>query len=442
MRLAILLSLPVVCAAQLVGPQPDGTIMLNTGWRVKPAGTSIALSTMPMSRVLSPDKQFLYVMNGGYQPPSISVVDTRAKSEIQRVNLTNAWRGLALNADGSVPYAALGPLMKISRFRVSNGRLTHDGDIDLSVQAKTGEAHMLGDMVIASSGERLIVADSPQNKVFVLRLPAGTVERTISTGATPYAVLLDPADQDLLWVSHWTGSSVGAFSISTGEPQATIPTGPHPSELAWVGSRLAVAAANTNQVEFYEKRKAGWRATELVNLAFTPKQPVGMTPSALALSPDGKTLLTVCSDANTVAVVDVGGKRVRVAGYLPAGWYPTGATWVDKQVIVLNGRGSRSLPNPNGPNPVKRVPGRPSPPDLQYVLRIQTGSAQFIDPWDDAVLAGYTKLVQSLSPWRDALLTNAGAPPDNPVPDRPGAPSPIKHVILLMKENRTYDQVL
>lgn len=419
---------PILILAQMIGPQPGGATLLNTGWRIQPAGVSVPVGTLPMSRVASADGKSLFVLNGGFQPPSISVLDAVGHAELQRVPLPNSWRGLALTADGHTLYASLGPLLKVARFTVdSAGKLTAAGEFDLTkIASEAGQSHLLGDLLLV--GDKLLVTDLPRNLVHVVRLSDGRVDRSIVTGSGPYSLLADPKEPDHVWISHWTGASIGSYRISTGQALTTIITGAHPTEMAWVGSRLAVTTANTNHVEFYGKRQNAWKPSETVNLAFTPKQPVGMTPSAIALSPDGKTLAAVCSDANTVALIDVSKTPVRVSGFLPAGWYPTGAAWVaDGQLAILNGRGGGSKPNPGGPQP-SVTPKDPT--KVEYVLRIQNGTVQFVAPWDAAGLKAHSDRVLSLTPYRDAVL------------QRKPLPVPIKHVILLMKENRTYDQVL
>ncbi len=84
---------------------------------------------------------------------------------------------------------------------------------------------------------------------------------------------------------------------------------------------------------------------ESINIAMTPRQPLGMTPSALGLSADGKRLFVACSDANAAAVVDVGEARSRVEGFIPTGWYPTAVrALANGTLVVLNGKGLRSYP--------------------------------------------------------------------------------------------------
>jgi hypothetical protein len=76
------------------------------------------------------------------------------------------------------------------------------------------------------------------------------------------------------------------------------------------------------------------------------------------------------------------------------------------------------------------------------VARIQTGTASVIEPFDDEQLGNYSETVMRNSPYRDERLENAGVPAGNVIPTRPGGPTPIEHVIYVVKENRTYDQVL
>jgi hypothetical protein len=118
-----------------------------------------------------------------------------------------------------------------------------------------------------------------------------------------------------------------------------------------------------------------------------------------------------------------------VLGFVPTGWYPTAAAALaDGRLVVLNGKGSRSYPNPKGPNPSLKQ----SNLSIQYVAHIQTGSASFIPALTDDSLSSYTAEVKSNSPYTDEKLDS------NPA----GIPAAIQHVIYIVKENRTYDQVL
>ena len=205
-------------------------------------------------------------------------------------------------------------------------------------------------------------------------------------------------------------------------------------------------AANTNNVyTIGVTDNKDLHGLETINVAMTPLQPLGMTPSALAMSPDFSKLYVVCSDANVVAAVDVTEPRSHVLGFIPAGWYPTAAKALsDGRLVVLNGRGFRSYPNPNGPGP-----NRPADPltsgrnGVQYVGAIQTGTASIIPTITDDAIDSYTKQAIANSPYNDAKLDDLGPlPKPSAIPTAPGGPTPIEHVIYIVKENRTYDQVL
>jgi phospholipase C len=165
----------------------------------------------------------------------------------------------------------------------------------------------------------------------------------------------------------------------------------------------------------------------------TPNQPLGMTPSALGLSPDGKRLYVACSDGNVAAVVDVSGERSRVDGFIPSGWYPTAVRALPSGTLVLiNGKGVKSYPNPNGPSPrTREEPVHGGVREPGYVAYLQTGTASWIAPFTDQQLADWTKKAMSLSPYRDTKLEEAST-----------FPTAIQHVLYIEKENRTYDQVL
>jgi DNA-binding beta-propeller fold protein YncE len=445
---------------QTVGPTGDGGFLLNTGWRIRPAGQNIPLSTLPMSQVLSPDGRMLAILNGGYQAASVSLVDMETSREAVRATIGDGWRGLAFSSDGSRLYAGNGARGSLTEFRVSGATLAVERKIDLYPGEPAGVPHLIGEMV--AQKDRLLVADGEQAKVLVVDTEAGKVLNSIAVARNPYSMLLSP-DGASVFVSSWSTAQINEYRLSDGRELSRINVGPHPTEMLWLpapgapaardgdgddddrkpaGSspRLAVACANTNAVYITVKENGAWRVKEKVNVALTPRQPAGMTPSALSLSPDKRRMYVACSDANAVAVTDVTGSATKVLGFVPTGWYPTAVRALkDSRLLVLNGKGMGSHPNPDGPNPFRW----PTPaPKKEYVAAIQEGSALMIPNFGDKELEAYTKTVMQNSPYRDSLLDKAEVAKGNPVPDVPGGPTPIKHVILLMKENRTYDQVL
>jgi DNA-binding beta-propeller fold protein YncE len=446
---------------QTVGPTGDGGFVLNTGWRIRPAGRNIPLSTLPMSQVLSPDGRMLAILNGGYQAASVSLVDTETSREVTRAIIGDGWRGLAFSRAGDRLYAGNGARGSLTEFSVSGATLTVQRKIDLYPGESVGVPHLIGDIV--AQEDRLLVADGEQAKVLVVDTAEAKVVSSIPVARNPYSMLLSP-DGSSLFVSSWSTAQIKEYSLSDGRELASIDVGAHPTELLWLPApehhaprdqdgndddddkpantspRLAVACANTNSVYITTRENGKWRVKEKVNVALTPRQPAGMTPSSLSLSPDKRRIYVACSDANAVAVTDVTGPASKVLGFIPTGWYPTAVRALrDGRLLVLNGKGMGSHPNPDGPNPFRW----PTPaPKKEYVAAIQEGSALIVPNFGDKELEAYTKTVMQNSPYRDSMLEKAEIVKGNPVPDTPGGPTPIKHVILLMKENRTYDQVL
>jgi DNA-binding beta-propeller fold protein YncE/phospholipase C len=438
---------------QWAGRQADGSYLLNTGWSVKPAGKQVPLDTFPMASALTPDGKTMFVLNGGYNPPSISVVDTAAMRETSRAKVADGWLGLAVAPGGKKIYVGGGAKAAIFEF-------DFDGELKPARTLPTAEQptnqDFIGDVAVSADGRFLFAADLFHDQVLVFNLSTARLIEKFKTGRRPYRILFHP-DGKSFFVSSWADGAVGQYDAATGNRLGLIRLGPHTTDMVWRDvkdekpaegapwkARLFVTAGNTNNVFVVGVGEdKSMRLVETINVALTPSHRLGMTPSGVAVSADGSTLYTVCSDANTVAVADIREARSRVLGFLPVGWYPTAArALADGRLVVFNGRGERSYPNPNGPNPARRAaPSHLGPEAVQYVGRIQTGSASVIDPFSTEQLETYTKLVYDLSPYRDRNAVDRWTAGDTWLYTTPAQKSPIEHVIYIVKENRTYDQV-
>jgi DNA-binding beta-propeller fold protein YncE len=442
-ELAVLVS-SAPAPREQVGPLPGGGFLLNSGWRIEPAGMQVPVDTFPMSSALSPDGRYLLVLNGGYNPPSISVIDTTTTQELGRTPVADGWLGLAFTPKGDRVYVGGGSRAAVFEFTFANGALQPARTFP--IVAKPTNRDFIGDVALSPDGRLIYAADLYHDLIHVINPQSGMVIEHYKTGRRPYRILFPPDGKSFL-VTHWADGTLGKYDAASGSPLATVRVGPHPTDMLWhTGkveaaegevpwvARLFVAASNTNNVYTFGVNDTGdITPVESINTAMTPRQPVGMTPSALSVSADGKHLYVVCSDANAVAVVDISQLRSRVTGFIPSGWYPTAVRGLrDGRIAVLNGRGLRSYPNPqNGPNPTKRPePLHAGVAAPAYVAHMQTGTVSFVDRPSDNDLANYSKQVLANSPYRDDKLDTA-----NPLP-------PIEHVIYIVKENRTYDQVL
>jgi hypothetical protein len=297
-------------------------------------------------------------------------------------------------------------------------------------------------------GRLLYACDLYHDSITVVNPQSGMVIEHFKTGRRPYRILFHP-DGKSFFVTSWADGTMHRHQTSNGQQLQSVHLGAHPTDMVWrdrapgsgEGSegewkaRIFVSAANTNNVYAVAvpDGSGDLRAVETINISSTPHHPLGMTPSALALSADKTKLYVVCSDANAAAVVDVTDARSHVLGFIPTGWYPTAArALADGRLVILNGLGSRSYANPNGPNPtVRAAPVHEGTPAIEYVGRIQTGSASIIPIVTGDALKSYTADVLSNSPYNDEKLEAEPA----------GIP-PIEHVLYIVKENRSYDQVL
>jgi len=423
------------------GVQGNGVTLLPSGWNVSPAGRHALIGPMPLAMTLSPDGRYLVVSNNGWSKPTLTIFDTERFYVVGKVAVDHAWLGLAWHPDGTRLYSSGAAADAVNELTWSPGQLKPARTLALVPAApkrKLSDAGFVGGIAVASNGSRLFAVQVLGEQLVAVNLPTGRVLRRVRLDAEPYTCLLS-ADGRTLFVSLWGGARIVAFDTVTLEKTGEIEVGEHPNAmvLSRDGARLLVACANTNAVWVVDVRSL--KAVEQIGVALYPEAPVGTTPNALALSPDGATLLVANADNNTVAVVDVGRPGAsEVEGFVPAGWYPTGVAFdrSGKRFFVLNGKGLVSAPNARGP-----FPGD-TDGEGRYTGNMFQGTLSLVDLPGDETLAAMTRRVRELTPYRDAhRLTPAGVPADSPVPARVGAPSPIKYVFYVIRENRTYDQV-
>jgi DNA-binding beta-propeller fold protein YncE len=441
-----------------VGPLEGGGYLLNSGWRLQPAGRQVPLDTFPMSSTLSRDGKYLLVLNGGYKPPSVSVLRVDTMEETGRVPVADGWLGLTFSSDGKKVYVGGGSRSAVFEFSWTDGKLEPARTFTIVPEDKRGPTDFIGDVAVSPDGRMLYAAGLYHNAVHMINLQSGRAIEKFETGRRPYRILFHP-DGKSYFVSSWADGSLYHHDANNGQRLGVVRLGQHPTDIVWrarkadekseeqadLTGRLFVSAANTNNVYVVGVSESkDLKMIESINVAMTARQPAGMTPTALAMNADQSKLFVACSDANATAVVDISEERSEVLGFVPTGWYPTAVrSLADGRLVVLNGRGLRSFPNLKGPNPtVRPAPLHLGGAAVEYVARLQTGSASVIDPFNDEALDKYTKTVLQNSPYRDEKLDRLQIPQGNPVPARLGDTSPIRNVIYIVKENRTYDQVL
>jgi DNA-binding beta-propeller fold protein YncE len=453
--LAIVLVSGASMAQRASSPPPKpgyvggGITLLPNGWKISPAGRHMTIGHLPLNMVLSPDGKSLVVTNNGYLAPTLRVVNLEQESVSSVVTLTDAWLGLVWHPDGRRIFSSGAASNSVLELAWANSALKPSSTIPLargSARPADGinrpaptEQSFIGGVAVSPDGKRLFAVHVFGQVLSMVDLATGLVRSSIDLPAEPYTCLVSP-DGSTLFVSLWGGAKILMYDANTLAPKGDIAVGEHPNAMAVTadGKRLFVACANTNAVWVVDP--AAGKATEQISMSLFPNAPNGSTPNAVALSPDGTHLAVANADNNTVAYVDISKPGdSHVSGFIPTGWYPTSVLFSKDgaQLYVLSGKGLTSGPNPRGAQPGV------SSADGQYSGAMLTGSLSIVKTPDTETLQRYTQMVYALTPYTDATrLAPASAPAASPIPRRVGDPSPIKHVFYIIRENRTYDQIL
>jgi YVTN family beta-propeller protein len=383
---------------------------------------------------LSPDGRTLLVSNDGQATQSLQVVDPRTSAVRQTLaygSPASLFQGLAFSPDGGTAFAAGGGDEKIHTYQVRNGLLTETAPIQLPRTDPAGRPVNLfpAGIDVTPDGRRLVIADHLADAVSVVELATGAVS-TVPAGHTPLAVTLAP-DGRTGWVTNQGADTVSVIDLSGAAPvvTGTITVGTHPAGAvldAHTG-RLFVADADSDEVSVIDT--AAGRVVRTIGLAPYHGASVGSNPVGLALSADGGTLYVANSGNNDIDVVDVA--HGRVDGSIPTAWYPSAVVATADRLFVANAKGLGAGPNDQGnyPNPTSPTPTDPN----EYAGSMMVGTLSTVPlPLDRADLARWTTQVARNDAFR---VPGFGGPVG-----RPGARTPIRHVIYVVKENRTYDQ--
>jgi len=431
-----------------VGPQANGTGVLPNAWVVTPAGLSVEVGDRPMNVVPSPDGRFLAVTNNGQGVQSLALYDTYTNKVTQSVpyNAPEAlYVGLTWSADGKTLYASAGGNNKIRVYSFDGSKLLEGAPITLG-DSKT-PSYPAG-LALSSDGKTLYAALNLGNSIAAIDLTNrsalnvkylkfGDPASATGIGTLPYMMVLS-SDGKTLYTSHWGAKAVSVMDTATFKTTVLVPVGDHPSGLTLApdGKTLYVANANSDTVSAVDTSSNSVRGT----VALTPYQgaPMGSMPNAVAVTQDGKTLLIANGGNNDVAVVDT--SSLKVTGLVPTAWFPSALSVSSdgKFMFVANMKGLGAGPNPRGPVPGKRNPAE------QYIAALGRGSLQAVEIPGPGDLTAYTAQVVKNNGFDEmqAKLTQApSSTAAQPVPRRVGDASPIKHVLYVLKENRTYDQV-
>jgi DNA-binding beta-propeller fold protein YncE len=392
---------------------------------------------MPLAMTLSPGRDRVIVVLSGWREQGVQVVDRASGRVLQTIRLPAAFLGVAFSPDGRSLYVSGGNQDVIYRFDWRDGRATLADSIALAEKqkGKSGTRYPAG-IAISRDGRTLYAAENLGDSLAVVDLITRRVAQRLPTERYPYGVVAGP--DGTVYVSAWGGWTVSVFPA---QPSGALAEGTrirvarHPSALLLSpdGSRLYGASGSTDRVSVIDTRRQ--RVVATLNDASPAATAEGSTPNALAISPDGTRLFVAEADNNAVAVFDLSAASSGIpgalgndalAGRIPAGWYPSAVAVDANDLLIVNGKGRGTAPNVG-----HWQPGHPMPPrSPDYTLGQISGTLTVVSAVRTSVaeLDGLSNRVATANGWNSA-------PPRKEYP-------PFQHVIYIIKENRTYDQVL
>ncbi|HEV3039962.1 MAG TPA: hypothetical protein VHA33_19500, partial [Candidatus Angelobacter sp.] len=435
-------------------PQPvPGGFDLPNGWRITPAGKSIVdTEDMVLKMVVAPDGRAVIATHAGYNPHGLVVIDTKTSQAIQRIPLKSTWLGLAWAPDGKTLYVSGGnangskvkpTLAPVYEFAYKDGRLSDQptGQLDETIPLDkiywSGLAHHpKKDLLYAANRG---VNSQPSN-VVVFDTKTRQIVTRIPVEVNPYELVFSK-DGATLFVSNWASSSVSVIDTASNRVTSVIHVGSNPNDMKLSDDgRLFVACSNDNTVYAIDTKKR--RVIERISTTLSPQAPEGATPDALEIDQSRKLLYVANADNNSIGVISISNPaHSEVLGFIPTGWYPSALALagLGRNLYIANSKGVEGHADIRGPGSplASKWEGNES------VKTLQKGNVELL-PLDNLrlKLPGYTKQVLANTPYNDSLLTQA-RPSSTPsiIPSEVGAGSPIQHIIYIIKENRTYDQV-
>jgi YVTN family beta-propeller protein len=404
---------------------------------------------MPLGSAVSPDGRTMLVSNDGQNVQSLQVIDIASGQVRQTIGYQMPealFLGLAWSPDGRHAYASAGANDKVRVYDVAGQRLSETAPITFPKTAGAAGDPIPAGLAVSADGSKLYVANHHAASMSVVDLASKLVTASVAVGPSPYTVQLTKDGRAAL-VSNWGGNTVTVVDTATNTVRRTETVGTHPSAMAVNPSRPEVYVANSDSDDVSVLNAVTGALVRRIDLSPYPHSPTGSSPNALSVSADGTTLYSANAGDNDVAVIRLAaapGQRDRVTGLIPTAWYPTGVQLVDggHRLAVVSAKGLGVGPNPQGPNPYTDKWGDPAW-ERQYIYGMMRGQLSLLELPDRAKMNTYTEQVQRNNGFdANGPLTDRNQLTTSVIPRRRGTPSPIKHVIYVIKENRTYDQVL
>lgn len=443
--LAGLLIIGYLSFSQTTDAGDKKSVRLPNGWSLTPVGKSLPLGDLPLNMAVSPSKKFIAVTNNGQSVQSLQLIDVKKEKILDNVVIPKSFYGLKFSADEKFLYASGGNDNWILQYALKNDKLVLNDSIILG--GKWPRKISPAGIEIDDINKLLYVVTKENDSLYVIDLDTKKTEYAYPLPAEAYTCLLSP-DKKILYISCWGCDKILLFDTEKKSFTGKVRSGDNPNELLLTrdGKFLFVANGNDNSVSVINTAEK--KVIETLDAAIFPNSPAGSTSNGLALSADEKTLYIANADNNCLAVFDVSKPgESKSKGFIPTGWYPTNVKVIGKKIFVTNGKGFSSMANPFGPQPTQGRGqvihhGADTSRKEQYIGGLFQGTLSIIEEPSEKQLGEYSQMVYQNTPYnkKDEMMSKGEA--GNPIPMKVGDASPIKHVFYIIKENRTYDQVL
>jgi YVTN family beta-propeller protein len=433
--------------------------IVNNGRHLTPYGRLVDVGNVPTGGALTPNGRFYWTVSAGSGFNDIRIVSVKSAKVVQTIPLAGASGGVVIDRKGKRAYVsglANSTNLETSRpalpggtgdvihvFSISSsGRATETGllpvpapadaeppnDFPLPATKPIGYPEYLD---ISPNGKTLVVPLNLANRAAIVDIKSRKV-RYATTGRYPYAAAVLPDGRRAL-VSNETTGTVSVIDLATAKVTKTITTGGHLSHpeaiAAPKGRRAYVTVTNKDQVAVIDTKKL--KVVKNVNVGSGAG--IGTNPNALAFH-KGRVFVAE-GGADLISVIDT--KRLKVTGRIPTGRYPTDVRVTSKGTLVwLTAKGLGTGPNPNGPDPFHSLTlNQTGAENLQFLPHITNGDVGI------GKLPSAKKL-KALTKAANKQLKPANLPKAPPAGTPIHANGPIKHVFFIVRENRTYDQLL
>jgi YVTN family beta-propeller protein len=443
----IFLVLTIICVGLTSQAQESKKVMLPNGWTLSPAGKSLPLGDLPLNMAVSKSKKLMAITNNGQSTQSIQLINLVNNTILDNIKISKSWLGIAFSADEKTLYASGGNDNWILKYNIVNNKLRLTDSIKLG--DKWPNKISPAGICINDAKNILYVVTKDDSCLYEVNLKTNKTIKKTALPAEAYTCVLSN-DGSELYISIWGAEKLVVYNTLSQKITNSINTGTHPNDLILSknGKTIYVANGEDNSVSVVDIKNK--KVIETLNCALYPNAPTGSATNGVALSADEKTLYIANADNNCIAVFDVteiGNSKSK--GFIPVGWYPTNVKVVSSKIYVTNGKGFSSFANPLGPDPYNQNAQMAvqkgllkNTKEVQYIGGLMKGTLSIINTPSEKQLGLYSAAVYENTPYTKINEEKSNAEIGSVIPQKLGDPSAIKYVFYIVKENRTYDQVL